>query len=96
MNFIAKIKNLYLVFIDQLPLSRLIRNFKKGHLKGLFSERSHFRFDGTPKIKYNTKQSAQHAASSMFKKRGIWFSNYKCPHCDGYHIGKNSQNKSAK
>lgn len=42
---------------------------------------------------YNTKASATKAAESMSKKHGVWFSNYKCLHCDGYHIGKNRDNK---
>lgn len=89
-----KLRNLYLALKDQLPLSRLIRNIRKGHLIGLFSKRSHENTNGNPKISYGSKQSATKAAEAMKKKRGIYFSNYKCVWCDGYHIGKNSENKS--
>ena len=29
----------------------------------------------------------------MMRKKGVYFSNYKCVWCDGYHIGKNNENK---
>ena len=91
-----KLRNLYLALKDQLPLSRLIRNIRKGHLLGLFSRRSHENANGNPKISYGSKQSAMKAAEAMKKKRGVYFSNYKCIWCDGYHIGKNSENKTVK
>jgi hypothetical protein len=84
-----KIRNIYLVFLDQLPLERLWRNLRKGHLKGLLHARSHFTHGGTPKVTYNTKPTAEKAAKTMSEKTGHYFSNYKCLHCDGYHIGKN-------
>ena len=90
-----KIKNIYLALKDQMPLSRFLRNLRKGHLIGLFSKRSHENADGKPKISYGSKASAQKAAAAMMKKRGAYFSNYKCVLCDGYHIGKNSENKVA-
>lgn len=86
--------NLILVFKDQLPFSRLIRNLRKGHLIGLFSKRSHFRSNGEPKVTYNTKETAIKSAKKMMEKNGTYYSNYKCPWCDGYHIGRNSENKS--
>lgn len=84
------LNNLILVLKDQMPLSRLWRNVWRGHLIGLFSQRSHLTHKGKPKVKYNTKASAQKAATTMSKKTGWYFSNYKCPHCTGYHVGKNS------
>lgn len=33
------------------------------------------------------------AAEAMGKKHGVHFSVYKCAWCDGWHIGKNAQNK---
>lgn len=90
-----KLRNIYLALKDQLPLSRFIRNLRKGHLIGLFSKRSHENADGKPKISYSSKASATKAAQAMAKKRGVYFSNYKCVHCDGFHIGKNSENKVA-
>lgn len=92
-----KIKNIYLALKDQLPLKRLIKNIIKGHVFGLFSKNSHFRGDtGEAKVTYNTKATAKKSAESMAKKRGVYFSNYKCIHCDGYHIGKNRENKEKK
>lgn len=88
-----KLKNIFLAIKDQLPLVRLMRNLRKGHLLGLFSKRSHFTESGKEKISYPRKDSATKAAASMTKKHGVWFSNYKCIWCDGYHIGKNRDNK---
>lgn len=89
-----KMRNIILAFKDQMPLSRFLRNFRKGHILGLFHKNSHYRGDtGQPKIMYNTKASAKRAAEVMTKKRGMYFSNYKCIQCDGFHIGKNSENK---
>lgn len=88
-----KLKNIYLALKDQGPLRRFIRNFRKGHIYGLFSKRSHENANGKAKIQYGSKASAQKAAASMMKKTGNYFSNYKCMRCDGYHIGKNSENK---
>lgn len=89
-----KLRNLILVIEDQLPLSRLIRNLRKGHLIGLCSKRSHLRSDGQPKVTYNTKTTAIKSAKKMMEKNGTYYSNYKCLWCDGYHIGRNSENKS--
>ena len=89
-----KIRNIILALKDQGPLSRFLRNLRKGHVLGLFSRRSHERDTGKPKVMYNTKASAEKAAASMTKKHGVWFSNYKCLFCDGYHLGKNRESKS--
>jgi hypothetical protein len=96
-----KLRNLYLGIKDQLPWKRLLRNIWKGHrniwkghIFGLFSTRSHNNWNGVPKISYGSKESAVKAAQAMAKKRGVYFSNYKCIYCDGYHIGKNSDNKA--
>ena len=90
-----KIKNLYLGLKDQMPIKRFMNNFivsKRGW--GLFHKNSHISFrSGEPKVMYNTKKTAEKSAVSMEKKRGAYFSNYKCIYCDGYHIGKNRDNK---
>lgn len=91
-----KLRNIILALKDQMPLSRFLRNLKKGHLIGLFSKRSHENASGKPKISYGSKASATKAAEAMMKKKGLYFSNYKCAHCDGYHVGKNSENKEPK
>ena len=88
-----KPRNLYLGLKDQMPLSRFIRNLKVGHVLGLFSERSHLNKDGKPKVMYNTKETAIRVAKEMGEKRDCYFSNYKCLFCDGYHIGRNRDNK---
>jgi hypothetical protein len=89
-----KIRNIILALKDQGPITRFLRNLRKGHVLGLFSRRSHERDDGKLKVMYNTKASAEKAAASMTKKHGVWFSNYKCLFCDGYHLGKNRENKT--
>ena len=43
---------------------------------------------------YNTLEGGLKAAESMGKKHGTHFSVYKCLFCDGYHIGKNRENKT--
>jgi hypothetical protein len=91
-----KLKNIILAFKDQLPWRRLLKNFWKGHIRGIIHKRSHFRDDGKPKVMYNTKESAKKSAEAMSKKKGVHFSNYKCLHCDGYHLGKNRDNKIKK
>jgi hypothetical protein len=90
-----KLRNIYLVFLDQLPLKRFFRNFLvTRNAWGLFHINSHVNAGtGKPKVMYNTKATAEKSALAMTKKRGTWFSNYKCLHCDGYHIGRNRDNK---
>lgn len=88
-----KLRNILLALKDQLPLSRLIRNLAKGHVFGLFHRRSHFREDGSAKVMYNTKETARKSAEAMMKKNGTYYSNYKCMWCDGFHLGRNRENK---
>lgn len=89
-----KLKNLILGLKEQLPIKRAFRNFFiTGNAWGLFSKRSHFRDTGTEKVSYNTKNSATKASEKMKEKHGKHFSIYKCIYCDGYHIGKNRDNK---
>ena len=85
---------------EQGPIKRAYKNFVvTGNAWGLFSIRSHQREDGKLKVMYNTKKSALKAANSMAtkneKKTGkkIHFSVYKCIYCNGYHLGKNRENK---
>lgn len=60
----------------------------------MFHKNSHQRMDtGKLKVMYNTKQSAEKAAVNMSKKLDKHFSVYKCVFCDGYHLGKNRDNK---
>lgn len=90
-----RLRNVWLVLKDQLPVKRFIRNFFiTRNAWGLFHMNSHIsQGSGKPKVMYNTKATAEKSAASMSKKTGAWFSNYKCLHCDGYHIGKNRDNK---
>lgn len=84
-----KLRNIYLAIKDQLPLKRLYNNIKTGNVFGLFSKFSHVNKNGKPKVMYNTKETAIKSAQAMAKKNGVYFSNYKCVFCDGYHIGRN-------
>lgn len=90
-----KIRNIILVLKDQGPLPRFIRNFFiTRNAWGLFHINSHVsQGSGKPKVMYNTKPTAEKAAKKMSEKHGAYFSNYKCLWCDGYHIGKNRDNK---
>lgn len=42
---------------------------------------------------YPTKEAALKAAEKMGNKHGVHFSVYKCLYCDGWHCGKNRENK---
>lgn len=90
-----KFRNLYLGIKGQLPLKRMFRNFFiTGNAWGMFHINSHInQSNGKPKVMYNTKASAEKAAQKMGEKYGKHFSVYKCVFCDGYHIGKNRDNK---
>jgi hypothetical protein len=91
-----KLRNLILGIKEQGPFKRAFRNFFiTGNAWGLFHINSHIRQDnGQLKVMYNTKESALKAAESLKKKRGVHFSVYKCIFCDGYHLGKNRENKN--
>ena len=91
---VMKNKNLVLGIKDQLPLSRLIRNMKFGHVYGLFHPRSHFNESGKEKVGYNTKETATRVAQKMSEKHGAHFSNYRCVRCGKFHLGKNRENKN--
>ena len=86
-----KLRNIVLALKDQLPLRRLVRNLWNGRITGLTHPRTHLLASGAPKIMYNTKASAVRAAEQMAKKKGVPFGNWKCMHCDGFHIGKNQK-----
>jgi len=86
-------RNLVLGIKDQLPLSRLVRNMKLGHVYGLFHPRSHMNENGVSKVSYNTKKTATKVAAQMSKKHDKHFSNYRCIYCGKFHLGKNRENK---
>ena len=43
---------------------------------------------------YHTVETARKSAEKMGEKHNTHFSYYKCLFCDGYHIGKNKDNKT--
>jgi len=90
-----KLKNLFLGLKEQLPWRRAFRNFFiTGNAWGMFYLSSHQRTDiQKTKVMYNTKASALKAAEAMKKKQNTHFSVYKCIFCDGYHLGRNRDNK---
>lgn len=84
------LKYAYRVFLDQLPLKRMFRNFVvTRNAWGLFSKYSHTNKKGNPKVAYNTRETAEKAAKSMSKKHGYYYSIYVCLHCGKYHLGRN-------
>ena len=93
-----KFKNLKIWLLDQIKRKRFFRNFFiTRNAWGAFSINSHISHNtGQPKITYNSIESAQKAAKKMGDKYGTHFSYYKCLFCDGYHIGKNRDNKVKK
>lgn len=90
-----RIRNVILVIKDQMPMKRLINNFfSSRNAWGLFHINSHVsQRNGKLKVQYNSKASAIKAADSMGRKYGGHYSNYKCLYCDGFHVGKNRDNK---
>ena len=90
-----KFKNLILSISDQLCREGAFRNiFVTHNAFGIFSIHSHISSRGNkPKIEYPSKEAAQKSAQAMSQKTGVHFSVYKCAFCDGWHIGKNAQNK---
>lgn len=91
-----KIKNLLLSIIDQLNREEAFRNiFVTHNAFGIFSIHSHISSrSNKPKVEYSSKEAAQKSAQAMSQKMGVHFSVYKCAFCDGWHIGKNAQNKT--
>ena len=88
-------KNLIAGLKHQMTFKRLFRNyFITGNGLGLFDIRSHINENAKEKVKYNTLESATKASIAMEKKYGNHYSIYKCIYCDGYHIGKNKDNKN--
>ena len=90
-----KIRNFWIWFKDQVKRRRVFINFfVTRNAWGAFSINSHInQHNGKEKVMYPTIESAKRAAESMSKKLGVHFSFYKCLYCDGYHIGKNRENK---
>lgn len=90
-----KWKNFWIWFTDQVKRKRAFYNFFISHNAwGAFSINSHIRAStGEPKVTYNSVESARLAAEKMSEKYNKHFSLYKCLFCDGYHIGKNMDNK---
>lgn len=90
-----KFRNFRIWFKDQIKHKRVFYNFFiSRNAWGAFSINSHIRAaTGEPKITYHSVESAQKAAEKMGKKYNKHFSVYKCLFCDGYHIGKNRDNK---
>jgi len=91
-----KWRNFKIWFLDQVKRRRVFTNFfVTRNAWGAFSLNSHInQHTGQPKVMYNTIKSAQKSAEAMSKKHNTHFSYYKCLFCDGYHIGKNRENKT--
>lgn len=92
-----KLRNLLMAIRDQATRRGAWRNILVTHNAfGIFSRYSHIsRRTGLPKVPYRTREAALQAAEKMGRKHGVHFSVYKCAWCDGWHVGKNRQNKIA-
>ena len=90
-----KPKNLFLGLKSQLPLKRFFRNFFiTCNSRWLFNINSHINSTtGQPEVAYGSQQSAIKAANKVSEKKNCYFSVYKCIFCDGWHIGRNKENK---
>lgn len=91
-----KLKNILLALKYQMPIHRAFVNFFiTGNAWGMFSKNSHYRNGdiNKPKVMYNTYKTAKKSADDMEKKYNKHFSIYKCVYCNGFHLGKNMDNK---
>ena len=91
-----KWRNFKIWIVDQFKRKTWFRNFFiTRNAWGAFSINSHInQHTNKPKITYNTLKTALKSAEAMSKKHDTHFSTYKCLFCDGYHIGKNRDNKT--
>lgn len=91
-----KWRNFKIWFIDQVKRRRVITNFFiTRNAWGAFSLNSHInQHTGKLKVMYNTVETARKSAEKMSEKYNTHFSYYKCLFCDGYHVGKNKDNKT--
>ncbi|MBR4590729.1 MAG: hypothetical protein IKO36_08760 [Bacteroidaceae bacterium] len=91
-----KWRNFKIWIVDQFKRKTWFRNFFiTGNAWGAFSINSHRnQHTGKDKVMYNTVETARKSADAMSKKHNTHFSFYKCLFCDGYHIGKNRDNKT--
>lgn len=91
-----KWRNFKIWFVDQIKRKTWFRNFFiTRNAWGAFSINSHInQHTHQPKVTYNTVKSAKKAADAMSIKYKTHFSLYKCLFCDGYHVGKNRDNKT--
>ena len=89
-------RNLRIWLADQFKRKTFFRNFFiPRNAWGAFSINSHInQHTGKPKVTYNTVETARKSAEKMGQKHNTHFSYYKCLFCDGYHIGKNRDNKT--
>ena len=89
------IKNLILAVFNQLTRPNAFRNiFVTRNAFGIFSIYSHVsRRTGMPKVAYLSMHDALSAADLMCREYGAHYSVYKCAWCNGWHIGKNTQNR---
>lgn len=90
-----KWRNFKIWIVDQFKRRTWFRNFFiTRNAWGAFHINSHINsHTHEPKVTYNSKESAQRAAEAMSKKKHVHFSFYKCLFCDGYHVGRNRDNK---
>ena len=90
-----KWKNFWLWLKDQVKRKKAFYNFFiSRNAWGAFSVYSHIRREtNEPKVIFNTKETGLKVAEKMGKKHGKHFSVYKCLYCDGYHLGRNNENK---
>lgn len=88
--------NFKIWFADQVKRKRFFVNFfVTRNAWGAFSINSHRnQHTGKEKVRYNTVETARKSAEKMGQKHNTHFSYYKCLFCDGYHIGKNRDNKT--
>lgn len=93
------LKNVSKAFKYQLPPYRSLANFLNNFFVthnglGMFSINSHVnKRNGKEKVPYSSFESAKKAADKMGQKHNTHFSVYKCAYCDGFHIGRNRDNK---
>ena len=56
---------------------------------------SHWRKDGRAKVRYDTRAEALSAAEERRSDTGAALSVYRCPYCEGWHMGSRSERPSS-
>jgi hypothetical protein len=61
---------------------------RQGGHRPLAVDSSHWRADGVPKVRYDSRAEALSAATERGREAGVELGAYRCGYCDGWHMGR--------